>query len=258
MLPEGSLVYLLDEKGRRTWLVLTKGMLKLGAMGVVDGDRLLAAEDGSEVSIAGKRFWILVPGASEMMTSVERGAQVISPKDAATILFELNVKSGDNVLEAGVGSGALTIALLNQVRPWGSVVSMEIRPEFAEKGRRNVERAGLADSWRLVLGDVRKDRLETTVDAAVLDIPDPWDAIDNVSLMLRDGGRFCAYVPNTNQLEEVVRQLRKKGYVEIRSYENLQREMVVHDMGVRPSYETLGHTGYLVFARKVSSGPEAR
>jgi tRNA (adenine57-N1/adenine58-N1)-methyltransferase len=70
--------------------------------------------------------------------------------------------------------------------------------------------------------------------------------------MLRNGGRFCAYVPNTNQLEEVVRQLNKRGFVEIRSYENMQREMVVHDRGVRPSYETLGHTGYLVFARKVS------
>ena len=253
MLPEGSLVYLLDEKGKRTWLVLSKGMLKLGAMGVVDGDKLLAAEDGSEISIAGKRLWILVPGASEMMSSVERGAQVITPKDAATILMELNVKSGDTVLEAGVGSAALTIALLNQVRPWGKVVSMEIRPEFAEKGKRNVEKAGLSEAWRLELGDVRKDRLDILADAAVLDMPDPWDALENVSSMLRNGGRFCSYVPNTNQLEEVVRQLRKRGFVEIRSYENMQREMVVHEMGVRPSYETLGHTGYLVFARKVSA-----
>jgi tRNA (adenine57-N1/adenine58-N1)-methyltransferase len=253
MLPEGSLVYLLDEKGKRNWLVLGKGMIKLGAMGVVDGDRLLAAEDGAELTVAGKRFWLLVPGASEMMTAVERGAQVITPKDAATILFELNIKSGDKVLEAGVGSAALTIALLNQVRPWGQVISMEIRPEFAEKGRRNVEKAGMGENWRLELGDVRRDRLDVSVDAAVLDMPDPWDAIDNVAAMLRDGGRFCAYVPNTNQLEEVVRQLRSKGFVEVRSYENMQREMVVHEMGVRPSYETLGHTGYLVFARKVRS-----
>lgn len=251
MLPEGSLVYLLDDKGKRTWLTVNKGMLKVPGLGVVDGDRLLAAEDGAEVSVAGRRFWILLPGASEMMSAVERGAQVITPKDAATILLELNVKSGDKVLEAGVGSAALTIALLNQVRPWGQVVSMEIRKEFAEKGSRNVERAGLADAWRLEIGDVRKDRLDVSVDAAVLDMPDPWDALDNVASMLRDGGRFCAYVPNTNQLEEVVRHLGRKGFVEIRSYENMQREMVVHERGVRPSYETLGHTGYLVFARKV-------
>ncbi len=119
----------------------------------------------------------------------------------------------------------MTIALLNQVRPWGKVVSMEIRPEFAEKGKRNVEKAGLTEAWRLELGDVRKDRLEIVADAAVLDMPDPWDALDNVSSMLRNGGRFCSYVPNTNQLEEIVRQLRKRGYVEIRSYENMQREM---------------------------------
>jgi len=85
-------------------------------------------------------------------------------------------------------------------------------------------------------------------------MPDPWDAIDNVASMLRSGGRFCSYVPNTNQLEEIVRHLRRKGFVEVRSLENMQREMVVHEMGVRPSFETLGHTGYLVFARKVSSG----
>jgi len=251
MLPEGSLVYLLDEKGRRTWVVLRKGMLRLGALGVVDGDRLLAAEDGAELSIAGRRFWLLVPGASEMMSSVERGAQVITPKDAATILLELNIKAGDVMLEAGVGSAALTIALLNQVRPWGKVVSMEIRPEFAENGRRNVEKAGLLEHWRLEIGDVRNDRLDILADAAVLDIPDPWNAVGNVAAMLRNGGRFCAYVPNTNQLEEVVRRLRREGFVEVRSLENIQREMVVHEMGVRPSYETLGHTGYLIFARKV-------
>ncbi|MBN1110235.1 MAG: tRNA (adenine-N1)-methyltransferase [Methanomassiliicoccales archaeon] len=254
MLPEGSLVYLLDEKGRRTWMVLSKGMVQLSGVGVVDGDRLLAAEDGAAVTVAGRRFWLLVPGASEMMSSVERGAQVITPKDAATILLELNIKSGDRVLEAGVGSAALTIALLNQVRPWGQVISMELRPEFAEKARRNVGRAGLADAWRLEMGDVRKDRLDVLVDAVVLDMPDPWEALGNVSSMLRDGGRFCSYVPNTNQLEEVVRHLRRRGFVEIRSLENMQREMVVHEMGVRPSYETLGHTGYLVFARKVHVG----
>ncbi|MDD1772280.1 MAG: tRNA (adenine-N1)-methyltransferase [Methanomassiliicoccales archaeon] len=252
MLPEGSLVYLLDEKGKRTWVVLNKGMLKLPSMGVVDGDRLLSSEDGAEVTVAGKRFWLLVPGASEMMSSVERGAQIIMPKDAATILMELNIKSGDKVLEAGVGSAALSIALLNQVRPWGQVISMEIRQEFADKGRKNIERAGLAEGWRLHIGDVRKDRLDVVVDAVVLDMPDPWDAVDNVSSMLRNGGRFCAYVPNTNQLEHVVRHLHKSGYVEVRCFENMQREMVVHEMGVRPSYDMLGHTGYLVFARKVS------
>lgn len=252
MLPEGSLAYLLDEKGKRTWIVLNKGMLKLSGMGVVDGDRLLSSEDGAELTIAGKRFWLLVPGATEMMSSVERGAQVITPKDAATILMELNIKSGDKVLEAGVGSAALSIALLNQVRPWGQVISMEIRQEFADKGKKNIEKAGLSEGWHLHIGDVRKDRLDIVVDAVVLDMPDPWDAVENVSSMLRNGGRFCSYVPNTNQLERVVRQLHSSGFVEVRCFENMQREMVVHEMGVRPSYDMLGHTGYLVFARKVS------
>ena len=192
------------------------------------------------MTVAGKKFWLLVPGASEMMSSVERGAQIITPKDAATILMELNIKSGDKVLEAGVGSAALTIALLNQVRPWGQVISMEIRPEFAEKGKRNVDKAGLAEGWRLEMGDVRKDRLDIVADAAVLDMPDPWDAVDNVSTMLRNGGRFCAYVPNTNQLEEIVRQLeqeRLRGDTKLREHAagdggaRLGRAAVVRDAG---------------------------
>jgi tRNA (adenine57-N1/adenine58-N1)-methyltransferase len=249
MLKEGQLVFLLDERGRKHWLRLERGMLKVPSLGVVDGDRLIGAGEGATLTLAGRPFVLLTPGAVDLMGSLERGAQVITPKDAATILLELDLKDGDVVVEAGLGSGSLTIALLNAVAPNGRVVSVELRPEFADKGRRNVMRTAFPHLWSVRLGDVKDIELDLIADAFVLDMPDPWEALVNVRRFLRPGGRLCAYIPNTNQLERVVKEMRAQGFVEVRAVENIQRDMEVHEMGVRPSYETLGHTGYLAFGR---------
>jgi tRNA (adenine57-N1/adenine58-N1)-methyltransferase len=249
MLKEGQLVFLLDDRGKRHWVRLDRGMLKVPSLGVVDGDRLLGAGDGATLTLAGKPFVLLTPGTVDLMGSLERGAQVITPKDAATILLELDLKDGDMVVEAGLGSGSLTIALISAVAPDGRVVSVELRPEFAEKGRRNVMRTTFPHLWSVRLGDVKYIKLDLVADAVVLDMPDPWEALDNVRRFLRPGGRLCVYVPNTNQLERAVKEMRSQGFVEVRAVENIQRDMEVHEMGVRPSYETLGHTGYLAFGR---------
>ena len=166
------------------------------------------------------------------------------------MVFRLGLKAGDVVLEAGVGSGALTMALLSSVMPTGKVISVEVREEFALRAKRNIERAGLAPCWDLRIGDVKSVDLGTTVDAVALDMPDPWQALDNIDRVLRPGGCFSAFVPNTNQVEGVVMGLREHGYLEVEAVENIQRRMEVHPGGVRPAYENLGHTGYLVFARK--------
>jgi tRNA (adenine57-N1/adenine58-N1)-methyltransferase len=250
MLREGDLVYLLDDKGKRHWVTLAKGMVKVPGLGVLDSSRLIGREEGSRLELGGAELVALRPGARELMESLERGAQIILPKDAATIILNLDLKPGDAVLESGVGSGSLTTALLNAVGPDGVVISVELREDFAAKARRNVQRSPYAKAWDLRLGDIARIPLEGKVDAVVLDIPAPHDALENVGTLLRPGGRLCAYVPNTNQLESTVRALRGRGYVEVEAMENLQRRMEVHEAGVRPSYETLGHTGYLVFARR--------
>ncbi|QLH75063.1 MAG: tRNA (adenine-N1)-methyltransferase [Methanomassiliicoccales archaeon] len=255
---EGRLAFLLDDKGKKHWVRLERGMIKVQSLGVVDGARLLDAGDGGEVVLAGRKFILLSPGVSDLMASVERGAQVIGPKDAATIVFELDLKDGDVVMEAGLGSGSLTTALLNAVSPSGKVVSVEIRDDFGEKGRKNVTRSGAKDLWELVIGDIRTIDVGIKADAVVLDMPDPWEAVDNVKRYLRCGGRICAYVPNTNQLELVVKKMRSSGFVEVRALENIQRMMEVHDMGVRPSYEMLGHTGYLAFGRLACRGASGK
>jgi tRNA (adenine57-N1/adenine58-N1)-methyltransferase len=251
---EGELVYLLDDKGKRHFLQLGKGMLRVPGLGVVDGSKLLADEEGDRVGIAGREFVMLRPRALELMDSLERGAQVIIPKDAATIVFRLGIAAGDTVIEAGVGSGSLTLALLSAVGPDGRVVSIELREDHASKAKRNVERTGLQDRWSLVIGNAREITVEKIADALVMDLPAPWESLPNLERFLRPGGRVCCYIPNVNQLEETVKALRSRAYVEVEALENIQRVMEVHEGGVRPSFEMLGHTGYLVFARRASPG----
>jgi tRNA (adenine57-N1/adenine58-N1)-methyltransferase catalytic subunit len=253
---EGQLVYLLDDRGRRYWTNARPDMLKIPGLGVLDGNKLMALESGSKMSFAGVEFYVLIPGNPELMESVDRSAQVIIAKDAATILFNLDVKSGDTVLEAGLGSASLTMPLLNVVRPAGKVISVELREDFATKGRRNVERTGFGANWQLKIGDVRNIEVGEKVDSVVLDMPNPWEAVDNVKRFLKPGGRFCGYVPNTNQLESTVKKLRSSGFIEVVALENIQRTMDVHEGGVRPSFDMLGHTGYLVFGRYAWSPQE--
>jgi tRNA (adenine57-N1/adenine58-N1)-methyltransferase len=250
MLHEGEAVYLLDEKGRRHQLLLQKGMMKIPSLGVIDTSKLIGLEEGSTVTVAGQRFHVLRPGLPELMRSLERGAQIITPKDAATILLECDIRPGKSVLEVGAGSGGLTTALLSAVGGEGRVLTLELREDFASRARRNVSRAGLDGRWEVAIGDAKNAVVEGEFDAMVMDMPSPWEALENLDRNLRLGGRFCAYVPNVNQLEATVRALRESGYLEVWALENLQREMEVHPGGARPSFEMLGHTGYLILGRK--------
>ncbi|MBI0582646.1 MAG: tRNA (adenine-N1)-methyltransferase [Methanomassiliicoccus sp.] len=250
MLSEGEFIYLLDDRERRSWLQLRGEMVKVQGLGVVDGSKIVGRPDGSLIKLAGKDFRAFRATVVQLMESLERGPQIITPKDAATIVFQLGLRAGETVLEAGVGSAGLTMALLNAVMPSGKVISVEVREDFAQRARRNVERAGLAPYWDLRVGDVKTIELGTEVDAVALDMPDPWLALDNVDRFLRPGGRFAGFVPNTNQVEGLVNGLRERGYLEVRAYENIQRSIDVHPGGVRPSYDNLAHTGYLVFGRR--------
>ncbi len=233
-------------------------MMKVEGLGVLDGSKLVGMENGLRISVAGKALWVLRPGIPELMESIERGPQVIGRKDAATIVQRLDLKCGDLVIEGGVGSGSLTTALLNAVGPEGKVVSVELREEFAAKARKNLMRTSLCDHWELRIGDIKTTKLDMKADAVVTDIPDPWEAIDNISTMMKGGGRFCAYVPNMNQVENTVTKLRASAFVEIDALENIQRAIEVHPGGVRPSFDAIGHTGYIVFGRKTIPEGEAK
>ena len=247
---ENEFVYLVDSEDRKHWLKVAYSMLKISSLGTVDGNRFKDLDDGSELTIAGKRFTVFRPGTLELMGSLDRGAQIITPKDAASVLFNCDVKSGDVILEVGAGSGGLTTALTGAVAPNGKVHTVEFKEENALRAQKNLKRTGLDKYWTYQIGDAREVKVDITADALIMDMPDPENALDNLLPCLRPGGRICAYIPNTNQLELVVNALRERNFSDVFAIEIIQREMEVHRGGVRPSYEMLGHTGYLAFGRK--------
>ena len=247
---ENEYVYLVDQSGKKHWLKVSYSMMKVSSLGTVDGNRFRELDDGSSFEITGKRFTVFRPGKVELIESLERGAQIIIPKDAASILFYCDVKAGDTVIEVGAGSGGLTTALTSAVMPNGRVHTVEFKEENALRAQKNLRRTGLDSVWTYQIGDARDVKVDVVADVLTMDMPDPENALDNMLPCLRPGGRICAYIPNTNQLEKIVNALRERDFCDVFSIEIMQREMEVHQGGVRPSYATLGHTGYLVYGRK--------
>jgi len=244
-------IILVDNKGRRRLLAVTEGVGKIPGLGVVDFSKFPSDSEGKRVEIAGKEFTVLKPSVLDLVETIEREAQIITPKDSASIIFNCDVKSGDFVLEIGAGSAALTIVLAYFVAPGGRVVSYEKREDFARLATRNIERAGLTDLVEVKIKDAIDGIEEESFDSAVVDIPNPWEVLGHVHRSLRPSGHLAVYVPTVNQMEGVVKELRELPFTGIRSLEIIQREMEVGDRGSRPSFEMLGHTGYITFARKV-------
>jgi tRNA (adenine57-N1/adenine58-N1)-methyltransferase len=252
MIPEGTKILLVDPSGKKFVVRAAKQMLEVGGLGVVDGAALCGAALGDRLRIGSREFVILKPSVKDLLGMIERRAQIMIPKDSFLIPLHLDLSCGSRVIEGGVGSGALTVVLLKAVSPDGRVYSYEARRDYADVAKRNVALSEHESNWELKVDDICTARLEQNVDAAVIDIPNPWDAVENVVRALRAGGHMCCYVPNANQLEQAVRRMREVGLSEMLAFETLQREMVVHDGGVRPSFDMLGHTGYLAFGRKMT------
>jgi len=251
---ENEYIYLQDASGKRSWIKVSYGMIKAQGLGAIDGSRFKDLEEGEKLTIVGREYTVFRPGVLELMESLDRGAQVIIPKDAAVILLHCDVKAGDKVIEVGAGSGGLTTALLHSVAPTGHVRTLELKEENALRAKKNVSRVGLDQYWDYQIGDAREMDVDIDwkADVLTMDMPDPELALGNLEKHLRSGGRICAYVPNMNQAEAIVTALREHGYVDVRAMENMQRGLEVHPGGVRPSFDMLGHTGYLVFARKTA------
>jgi len=240
---------LLDRQGRK-WLVALEGdTLSVPGLGVLKAEKVRAAL-GGVLAIGGASFYVLRPSARDLAETLERRAQIITAKDAALLLYYADVKPGDAVVEAGSGSGALTIALARAVGEAGRVTSYDMREDFLEVARENVGRAGLAGRVQFRHGDVRAG-IEGPVDAVVLDLPDPWNAVHAAYDALAPCGHLATYSPNMEQVKETVLAVGKLPFIEVRTVEVLEREMEVREQGVRPSFAALGHTGYLTVARKV-------
>jgi tRNA (adenine57-N1/adenine58-N1)-methyltransferase len=250
-------VQLTDPKGRMHTLVLEPGKIFHTHRGVLPHDELIGLPEGSVVtSSGGTAYLALRPLLADYVLSMPRGAQVIYPKDAAQIVAMGDIFPGARVLEAGAGSGALTCSLLRAVGPTGHVYSYELRPDFAQIARRNVEAfiGGPPPNWTLRVGDVA-DCEETGLDRIVLDMLTPWEVLDPVARALLPGGVLSGYVATTPQLSDLVEALRAKGgFTEPRAWETLVRDWHADGLAVRPDHRMIAHTAFLVSARRLAPG----
>jgi tRNA (adenine57-N1/adenine58-N1)-methyltransferase len=226
--------------------------------GAIAHDELIGSYEGVVVRSTGNvEYLALRPLYSDFVLSMPRGATVVYPKDAGQIVTMADIYPGARVLEAGVGSGALTCALLRAVGDGGHVASYERREDFATIARTNVETffGGPHPAWTLTVGDLQDALVETEVDRVVLDMLAPWECLDAVSGALLPGGVVVAYVATTTQLSRTVEALRAHGtYTEPQAWESMVRGWHVEGLAVRPDHRMVGHTGFLVTSRRLADG----
>lgn len=254
----GDQVQLTDPKGRHHTITLEAGKEFHTHKGSFAHDALIGSPEGTVVtSTGGTAYLALRPLLADYVLSMPRGAAVIYPKDAAQIVAMADIFPGARVVEAGVGSGALTMSMLRAVGPEGSVHSYERRPEFAEVATGNIERffRGPHPAWRLTVGDLVENLDDTEVDRVVLDMLAPWECVDAVAEALIPGGVLCVYVATTTQLSRTVETIREhKGFTEPAPWETMIRTWHVEGLAVRPDHRMIGHTGFLVTARRLAPG----
>jgi tRNA (adenine57-N1/adenine58-N1)-methyltransferase len=257
----GERVQLSDPKGRLHTVTLEVGKQFHTHRGAIDHDALIGAPEGSVVtSTSGTHYLALRPLLADFVLSMPRGAAVIYPKDAAQIITMGDICPGATVLEAGAGSGALTCALLRAVGPAGEVMSYEVRDDHADVAVRNVETffGEQPANWQLRRGDVAAHPVEQQVDRVVLDMLSPEDALPAVAAALRPGGVVIGYVATTTQLSRFVEALRAYGgFTEPVSWETFLRTWHVVGLAVRPEHRMIGHTAFLVSARRLAPGVTA-
>ncbi|QIX26708.1 tRNA (adenine-N1)-methyltransferase [Nocardioides sp. JQ2195] len=266
-LREGEWVRLTDQKGRRHNFALAAGKRFFSNRGHIEHDELIGREEGFTVpSSAGGEYLVFRPLLSEFVVSMPRGAAVVYPKDAAQIVAMADIFPGARVVEAGVGSGALTCSLLRAVGPWGRVTSFERREEFADVARKNVNQFFSAPdgqthpAWDLRLGDLQEELpgLGEKVDRIILDMLAPWECVDAVADALTPGGIVVAYVATTTQLSRYVETVRAHGgFTDPQPWESLVRDWHVEGLAVRPGHKMIGHTAFLVTARRMAPGETA-
>lgn len=257
-LQPGDLVQLTDPKGRHHTISLAAGKQFHTHKGALEHDAMIGQPEGIVVtSTAAVPYLVLRPLLSDFVLSMPRGAAVVYPKDAALIVGMADIFPGARVVEAGVGSGALTCSLLRAVGPHGQVSSYERRADFAAVARGNVERffGGPVPGWAVTVGDLADCLAEREVDRVILDMLAPWECIAAAAEALSPGGILLSYMATTTQLSRMAESLRVDGrFTEPTAQETLLRTWHLEGLAVRPDHRMVGHTGFLLSARRLAPG----
>lgn len=262
----GEPILFVDRKQRRYLITLKLGATADLRGGKLSHDELIGSEEGRLVATTrGERFLMVRPTLAEFVLEMPRGAQIIYPKDLSVILLAADIYPGASVLEAGTGSGALTMALLRAVGTSGRVYSYEIREDFARRAAQNIERyLGAQDRLMMRAQDVYDAIPDRPLDRVVLDVPEPWRVVGHAAEALRPGGILLAYLPTVPQTAQLVETVRRSGaFALVETTETLLRPWNIEGQSVRPAHRMVAHTAFLTTARRVhpiaaTAGLEAR
>jgi tRNA (adenine57-N1/adenine58-N1)-methyltransferase len=256
----GDRIQLTDPKGKLYSFTITPGKEWHTHKGWIVHDELIGLPEGSVVSTtAGLKFTAFIPLLSDYVLSMPRGATIVYPKDAAMIIGVADVYPGAHVLEAGVGSGALSLSILRAVGSDGTLDSFERREDFAEIARSNISNyfGSLPKQWSLSVGSVQDIASEKIYDRVILDMLAPWECVEMAARVLRPGGVFLAYVATTTQLSATAEALKNDGhFTEPESSETIVRGWHHEGLAVRPQQRMIGHTGFLIQSRRMAPGVE--
>ncbi len=253
MIAEGDKVLLVDRRGKRYLVTVSEGEFHTD-LGILKLGELIGKPYGASItSHKGEEFRAIKPDVNDIIAKMRRGPQIVHPKDAGIIIAYAGISPGDTVIEAGAGSGALTIFLANIVGPNGKVISYEVREDHAEIARRNVKFAGFSDRVTIKLKNIYDGIDEERADHIVLDLPQPENVLPHAVEVLRPGGYFVAYTPCTNQVHRFFQAFQgyREHFYRPRIIEVLVREQEVKKECMRPKTTMLAHTGYLTFIRKL-------
>lgn len=257
----GERVLLLDARGRRYLVRLQEGGTFHFHGGAVRHEDLLGKQEGVVVSSgSGASLSAYRPRLADFILKMPRGAQVVYPKDVAAILVFADVYPGARVLEAGTGSGSLTISLARAVGESGRIVSYELRSDHHDQAVRNVETffGHVPEQVDLREGDVAEAASERErYSHVVLDLPQPWDCIGLACRVLEPGGVFCAYLPTTVQVQQLGLALADAGFGDVETFETLMRSWHVTERSVRPNHRMVAHTGFVTVGRRGATAPPA-
>jgi len=257
IIKDNDLIFLILDD-RRKWLVQVKAGEEFQShKGVIEYNDIIGLPFGSVVfskpfETQGYKFYILKPLPSDYIIYMSRKTQIIYPEDAGLILLYTGIGPGSTVIEAGCGSGALTCILANYVRPNGHIYSYDIREKSLKKTIKNITKAELREFATIQFGDILNDNLEhTNIDSIVLDMPQPWKAIEKVKGYLKLSGTLVSFSPTIEQVKKTTFALRNNSFYEINTYELMKRTLQVKENATRPQVRMIGHTGYMTFGRKI-------
>jgi tRNA (adenine57-N1/adenine58-N1)-methyltransferase len=255
----GDLAQLVGLRHKHFIITLKEGAKFETHRGVLQHDDLIGKPWGTQVfSHMGSPFFLLQPSLADLLNDLPRSSQILYPKDIGFILVTMGIGPGRKVLEAGTGSGSMTIAMAYMVGAGGRVISYEVRPDMQNLARKNLERVGLASRVDFKLRDIAGGFDETDADAFFLDVPNPYDYIAQVRAALKPGGYFCSLLPTVNQVEQLLIALRRERFAFIDVCEILVRYYKAEPTRLRPTDRMVAHTGFLIFGRKIELTEDER